>query len=160
MSIFDFFKRNNKKEIESITLSESDRFKIKSEILRLMKKGIVMEPDKRVEKLSQDACKIGGKPYVPADFIWPTYTSKEDNVTRPLSFFCQLNLADITSLDEEKQLPTKGMLSFFYECESYCCGVDSNDNGAVRVFYFEDLTDFIAFKVPEELNEDYIYSNI
>lgn len=43
------------------------------------------------------SCKIGGKPAVPSDFVWPGYLSKSfDGVTkeRPFSFMSQINLED------------------------------------------------------------------
>ena len=160
MSIFDIFKRRNN-QINSATtsLSGKDNSEIKSELLRLAKNGIVMQED-TLKEPSADACKIGGKPFLPADFVWPTFTSKDDNETRPLSFFCQLNLDELSSFDEEKLLPTKGILSFFYECESFRWGFDPEDKGAVRVFYFEDTTDFVTLDIPKELNEEYTIPEI
>ncbi len=160
MSIFDIFKkRNNQINSATTSLSKKDNSEIKSELLRLVRNGIVMQEDYE-KTTSPDACKIGGKPFLPVDFIWPAFTSKDDNETRPLSFFCQLNLSELSSFDEDKQLPSKGMLSFFYECESFRWGFDPEDKGAVRVFYFEDLTNFIAFDVPGTLNEEYIIPEI
>jgi len=51
------------------------------------------------------ASKFGGLPDVPSTFEWPIYG-------RPLSFFCQLNLAD---LHLDIGLPTAGMLYFFLD---------------------------------------------
>ncbi len=60
--------------------------------------------------------KIGGKPAVPHDFVWPRYLGESyDNITkeRPLSFMAQVNLEDVKHYDTEKLLPKTGILSFF-----------------------------------------------
>ena len=161
MSIFDIFKKqNNQLKTENSCLTKNKDSEVKAEIFGLMKYGLVMEEDNQVKRLNPDACKIGGQPFLPVDFIWPTYTDKKDNVTRPLSFFCQLNFSELSPLDKEKQFPTQGMLSFFYECESSCWGFDPEDKGAARVFYFEDTTNFVEFDIPEDLNEDYVIPEI
>lgn len=159
MSIFDFFNKQ-KKEKEVPASTKNDISEIKKEILRLTKNSIIMEADNRTKSLRPDSSKIGGKPFLPVDFVWPIFTDKADNETRPLSFFCQLNLSELAPFDKEKLLPEKGILSFFYECESFCWGFDPEDKGAARVFYFEDTSDFIAFDVPEDLNEDYTIPEI
>ena len=132
-----------------------EKAELKAELLRLMKNQIVIETDTDAKELRPDACKIGGKPFLPADFIWPVFTGKEDDVTRPLSFFCQLNLSEVAPFDTEYLLPAHGMLSFFYECESFCCGFDPKDKGAARVFYFEDVNGFVPFDIPEDLEQEY-----
>lgn len=161
MSIFDIFKKKDNQIKKEAQYSEKyDTSIIKEKVLNLMKNGIVMEMDSKMKNIHKESCKIGGKPFLPTDFTWPTFTSKEDNETRPLSFFCQLNLLELVPFDKEKVLPDKGILSFFYECESFCCGFDPEDRGAIRVFYFEDLTDFVSFNIPDELSEEYIIPEI
>lgn len=142
MSVFDIFKRSNKQ--------------LKDEILRLAKNEITME--KNTKQPRPDGCKIGGKPYLPADFPWPSFTFEGEQ--RPLSFFCQLNLTELAPFDKDKQLPDHGLLSFFYECESFCWGFDPKDRGAAKVYYFEDTTDFIPFEIPEAINEEQIMPEI
>lgn len=149
MSIFDILKKKQPP-------LKTDNSYIKSEINRLIKNEIIMEVDDGLEELSPDACKIGGKPFLPDDFLWPTFTSTEDHVTRPLSFFCQLNLSEVAELDNENLLPDHGLLAFFYECESFCWGFDPKDKGAAKVYYFEDTTGFKPFDIPKELDEMYI----
>ena len=150
MFILNLFKKKPKvKEPRDVTA-------LKEELLRLKKKSIVLETDENVKRLALDASKIGGKPFVPSDFVWPTFTSMEDDETYPLSFFCQLNLSELSKYDEEDLLPKKGLLLFFYECESFCCGFDPLDKGATKVFYYEDTTNFVSYDVPSDLYEDYI----
>lgn len=101
-----------------------------------------------------DESKIGGLPYLPADFVWPTYTD-EEGVTRPLSFLCQINLAETAEFDEEHLLPEEGMLAFFYDCASFTWGFDPADRGSARVFFFENTDGFAPHPIPAEVAEEY-----
>jgi uncharacterized protein YwqG len=141
MSIFDIFKGKNQN--------------LKAEIQRHCKNQITMQSASRTGSLRPDSCKIGGKPFLPADFIWPRYTDKNDEISRPLSFFCQLNLSEVAAYDKEHLLPDHGMLSFFYECESFCWGFDPSDKGAAQVFYFENTENCISFDIPADLDPAY-----
>lgn len=129
---------------------------LQAELQRLKKNGITMETEIPKGELPPDACKIGGKPLLPPDFVWPEYVGKEDGISRPLSFFCQLNLSELAPMDSEKLLPASGILSFFYECESFSWGFDPKDKGAARVFYFADTAGFIPFDIPQTLDEAYV----
>ncbi|MBQ3109577.1 MAG: DUF1963 domain-containing protein [Clostridia bacterium] len=144
MSIFDIFKKNN----------------LKPTLSALKKNEIVITPRKNETQLRPDESKIGGKPFLPADFIWPRFTSKDDNVNRPLSFFCQINLSDVAFYDKDNLLPKSGMLYFFYECDSFCWGFDPDDKGAARVFYYENTNGFSLIDLPEDLEEGYIMPEI
>ena len=156
MSIFDIFKKKNKQmDTESLEIRNKTISEIKEELKRLVKNSIEMYADIDSEVLKSDSSKIGGKPFLPAGFVWPVFDDKEDGVTRPLSFFCQLNLSELSAFDKEKQLPSKGLLLFFYECESFRWGFDPCDKGAARVFYFEDTADFVPLDIPECLDGDY-----
>lgn len=149
MSVFGFFKKKN-------VPVKNTGDGIAAEIKKLAKNEICIDVDKRAKNISADASKIGGKPYLPADFLWPAYKDKNEGETRPLSFFCQINLADVKGLDKDDVLPAGGMLSFFYECDSFCWGFDPADKGAARVYYFEDIAGFAPFDIPEELDEGYV----
>lgn len=142
MSFFGLFKKNDSP--------------IKAEILRLAKNEITMVPKPGQNPLHPDDSKIGGKPFLPADFEWPEFADKKEGIARPLSFFCQLNLAQLAPLDKDHLLPDHGMLSFFYECESFRWGFDPDDKGAAKVFYFEDTKGFVPFSIPEGIEEGYI----
>ena len=128
----------------------------------LKKNEIVMIPKENVKISNPGASKLGGKPYLPADFVWPTYTDKEDNITRPLSFLCQINLSDINPYDKEGLLPDRGTLYFFYECKSMKWGFDAADKGAARVFYC-DTTDAFGLAprdIAEGIPKDYVIPEI
>ena len=87
MSIFDFFKKNSK---------NSD---LHAAIKALEKAEILMMPQENGNVKHPGVSKIGGKPYLPADFEWPTFTSADDDTARPLSFLCQINLTEVKPYD-------------------------------------------------------------
>lgn len=120
---------------------------------------IVIERTVSREKLAPNASKIGGKPFLPADFVWPYFEgdSYEDGWgNRPLSFICQINLEEAKAYDEENLLPEKGMFYFFYESASQTWGFDPGDKGAARVFYYESTEGFGELDFPEDLKEEFI----
>lgn len=108
-------------------------------------------------KLAVGASKFGGRPDVPADFIWPVFetdTREDDQVKeRPLAFLAQFDCAQLAPLDPEGLLPKEGLLSFFYELESQRWGYDPKDAGCARVFWFEGPLAPAEF--PAELEEDF-----
>ena len=67
-----------------------------------------------------------GDPDMPADMEYPTAQAEEDGETfdYPLTFICQINCEDITSLDPEGLLPHQGMLYIFAGIDEYL-GYDS-----------------------------------
>ncbi len=105
------------------------------------------------------ASKIGGKPAVPQDFVWPEYTGEEyggETKSRPLSFMAQINLKDVAPHDNEGLLPKTGVLSFFYEMVTMKWGFDPDDKGCARVFYFPDECALAPVDLPESIDEDVI----
>ena len=90
------------------------------------------------------ASKFGGAPDVAAGFEWPM----RDEI--PLNFIAQINLDEIAPFDIQNQLPSSGVLSFFYDLNEdgdWPFG-ELADEGGWRVFRFEgDLT---RAAVPEE----------
>lgn len=108
-------------------------------------------------KLAVGASKFGGRPDVPADFVWPVFetdTREDDQVKeRPLAFLAQFDCAQLAPLDPEGLLPKEGLLSFFYELESQRWGYDPKDAGCARVFWFEGTLAPAEF--PAELEEDF-----
>ncbi len=150
MSVFDIFK--NKAPVTPKNLRDVIKSLEKNEVI--MK---TME-DKKVA--APDDCKLGGKPYLPSGFEWPTFKSADDGITRPLSFFCQINTAQVKPYDKDNILPESGMLYFFYECGSLTWGFDPADNGAARVFYFENIDGFVPLDLPDDLEEEYTIPEI
>lgn len=107
---------------------------------------------------------FGGVPDVPADFIWPMFetdTYEDPDVKlRPLSFLAQINCAEVAPFDQEHLLPSKGVLSFFYEVGSQRWGYDPKDAGCARVFWFEDVQALRPADVPDTLEPDYRFPGI
>lgn len=142
MSIFDIFKKKKNPAALGPIVSA------------LAKNEIVMEVDKAAEQIAPNASKLGGMPYLPKDFVWPRFCDEGDE--NPLSFLCQINLADVKKYDRDNLLPEKGLLYFFYDCEAFRWGFDPADQGSARVFFFEDTDGFVPMAWPEGIDEDYI----
>lgn len=73
--------------------------------------------------------KLGGEPDVPPGFLWPM---RKD---RPLAFVAQINLGQIPAVPESK-LPSRGILSFFYDDQVW--GFDPEDKDGFKVYCFAD----------------------
>ena len=108
---------------------------------------IFTEPNDDNEILNKS--KIGGKPYLPKDFVWPYYQEL------PLSFLAQINLEEVKALDKDNLLPDKGMLYFFYELETEEWGYHPKSKGCAKVFYFEDSSNFELIDFPKNMEDDY-----
>ena len=111
------------------------------------------------EPLPVGSSRIGGRPDVPSDFVWPTYEGSSYDVElkcRPLSFLAQINLRDVAEWDEEHLLPTEGILSFFYELETMQWGFDPKDEGSARVFWFPDSETLSPADFPDDMEQDFI----
>lgn len=149
MSIFDIFKKKETgASVDELVMVA--RKLAKNEILIKVTDGVP----------SAEQSKLGGLPYLPADFEWPTYTSRDDGETRPLSFFCQINLTQVRDYDRDDVLPHSGMLYFFYECESSLWGFDPEDKGAARVFYYDSIEGFAPIELPEAIAEEHRIPNL
>ena len=127
-----------------------DLKKFVSEILDSLKKNeITISTEFNNNSEIIDKSKIGGKPYLPKDFIWPYYQGL------PLSFLAQINLEEVSLLDKDKLLPDKGILYFFYELETQEWGYSPQSKGCAKVFYFEDSSNFELIDFPKNIEDDY-----
>ena len=110
------------------------------------------------EDLPAGSSKFGGRPDVPAGFVWPVFETKtfdDDTVKpRPLAFLAQFDCARLAELDPEGLLPRTGLLSFFYELGSQRWGYDPKDAGCARVFWFEEGP-LAPAEFPQDLEEEY-----
>ena len=149
MSFFDIFKR--KVTSEKMNIDELTNF-----LLSVEKNEIVVEVDVDTKSIPANASKIGGRPWLPSDFEWPLFTDADEGNSRPLSFLCQINAADVKEYDADGLLPDRGMLYFFYECESFRWGFDPEDKGCARVFYFENTESFVPTEWPDSIPEEYV----
>ena len=122
--------------------------KIMSEMLLNIKKNeitISTELNNNSEIINKS--KIGGKPYLPKDFVWSYYEEL------PLSFLAQINLEEVNSFDKDKLLPDKGMLYFFYELETQEWGYHPESKGCAKVFYYEDISNFSLIDFPKDIKD-------
>ena len=105
------------------------------------------------------ASRIGGRPAVPEDFVWPYFEGAgfgdSDPKNRPLSFMAQINLKDVAPMDKEGLLPSTGVLAFFYEMNTQTWGFDPKDNESAKVYYFSDETVLHLEKIPDDMEDDY-----
>ena len=109
--------------------------------------------------------KIGGDPYLPAEFEWPRYSTPAteqdaavDNA--PLTFVAQIDCGEVyEALGEETLLPHSGMLWFFYEMSDQRWGFSPADEGCARVMYADIPFDqLIPTPPPEDLEEEYRFT--
>lgn len=140
-------------------MSGYNKDKLKEILMKLSKNEIRISYHKIDGVLPAYSSKIGGKPAVPHDFVWPRYLGNTyDNILkeRPLSFMAQINLEDIQSYDTEKLLPKTGILSFFYEQISMPWGFAPEDNGSAKVYYFPNKENLISIDIPADMDEEAI----
>jgi uncharacterized protein YwqG len=114
-------------------------------------------PEARIEGSAQafGRTRLGGVPDVPDGFQWPTRWRTRvrygDRIEAgaPLSFVAQINLAELPPVDgAETQLPTCGMLWFFYDARFLT--YDAEDADGFRVVYSEAGPDDLRrAEVPE-----------
>jgi hypothetical protein len=81
------------------------------------------------EDLRIGASKLGGNPDLPPSFRWP------DREGRPLSFIAQIALSETAAILSGQDLPTSGLLSFFYDAEEQPGGLQSDDRGSWAVIF-------------------------
>ena len=125
-----------------------DLKKIMAEMLTSLKKNeIIISTEFNNNSELVDKSKIGGKPYLPKDFVWPYYEEL------PLSFLAQINLEEVNSFDKDKLLPSTGMLYFFYELETEEWGYHPESKGCAKVFYFEDTSNFELINFPKDMKD-------
>jgi len=127
-------------------------------LLKLAKNEIRISYSETDKNIPVSGSKIGGRPAVPDDFVWPEYNGKgycdDEYVTRPLSFLAQINLEEIAEHDTENLLPKTGVLSFFYELITMQWGFEPEDKGSARVYYFPDATKLSLRDIPENMEEE------
>lgn len=118
--------------------------------------------------------KVGGKPDLPDTVEWVTETNEEVAiekkflfipkktkrlVTKPLSFIAQINLSEVSGLDEENLLPKTSILYFFYSAEQEAWGFDIKDRNKFKVLYYNgDLASLRRIDFPGDLGENGRYT--
>lgn len=100
--------------------------------------------------------KFGGSPDVPEGFVWERFKGENfdgEIKDRPLTFFAQFDLAEISKYDTEGLLPKTGVLSFFYDYASQPWGYDPKDKGCARVYWFPDKAALHRAEFPADIWE-------
>ena len=92
--------------------------------------------------------RIGGRPAVPRDFVWPTWKGK------PQSFLGQIDLAAVPPRARPEALPSAGFLYFFFTAAQDTWGGDANDRGSWRVYFLDHLAKEEERPFPKDLPED------
>lgn len=83
----------------------------------------------REDELQLGASRIGGKPDLTDDIVWPVWHGK------PLSFLAQIKLSDLAQYPFTDVLPEEGWLLFFYDAEQSTWGFDPEDKGSWAVVF-------------------------
>lgn len=94
------------------------------------------------------ASRFGGMPDIPTDFEW---VLREDI---PLSFLAQINCADLQGFTSAKNLPSSGMLYFFYDAIEQPWGFDPSDRGSSAIIYHPSTENLIPSTLPEGADID------
>ncbi|MDB5303723.1 MAG: hypothetical protein JWM97_1272 [Phycisphaerales bacterium] len=87
--------------------------------------------------------KLGGILTAPKSFEWPKYKG------RPLDFLLQVNLSDVDRHNSTGLLPSKGLMTFFYELEEQPWGYDPKNLSFFKVCYFTDGVELFDTPRPE-----------
>jgi uncharacterized protein YwqG len=86
---------------------------------------------------------LGGEPDLLSDFVW------SENNGRPLDFLLQVNLSEASKLDKSGQLPTAGLLSFFYDLEDQPSGYDPKNLDGYKVVFSPAPDKLQKWAVPD-----------
>jgi len=82
------------------------------------------------EKLAIGISKIGGKPDLVNQDMWPRAKNGKS-----MSFIAQVNCSDISITDPEIKMPLNGMISFFYCADQEIWGFDPKDKSSFKVVF-------------------------
>ncbi len=124
-----------KKEDVQAALNKAGLSRIVEELTPLMRELIRVETDPgSAGQLAVGRSKLGGKPDLPKDFVWPLLKGK------PLSFVAQINLTEVHPFDVNGLLPAAGLLSFFYDADQETYGSDPADRDGRKVVFVADVS--------------------
>jgi uncharacterized protein YwqG len=109
---------------------------------------LVSSPVSSEDEIAIGASKLGGRPDVPAGFVWPRHHGV------PLAFVAQIDLATLTAFDPEWLLPDAGLLAFFIHPNEYGGAEDPNDRTDWRVIHIGSNAGLIRHELPDDLSPD------
>ena len=75
--------------------------------------------------------KFGGYPDLPLGLDWPYYNGS------PMSFICQINLSDLPFSRCKIDIPSSGMLYFYFDSTQHAYGCDPENKAANKVIYID-----------------------
>lgn len=121
-----------------------------------------------VDSTTPGTSRIGGTPDLPPEFEWPSALyekaikkffglgkSTKTKEEKPMSFIAQLNLSELQGMEVSLDLPSSGMLYFFYDSDQSVWGFDPKDESKFKVFFYSgDLNKLKNESFPENLNEE------
>ena len=81
--------------------------------------------------------KLGGLPDLPPGSRWPALKGALSTAPAPMSFIAQIRLSDLRHLDAAKDLPSTGVLSFFYDAQQQTFGDKPSDAAGWAVIYHD-----------------------
>ena len=134
------------KEVLKTKLDEAGLARISDQLLSLAKMSIRFTTTKSTDKeIPIGVSKVGGCPDLPLSHSFPKWKDV------PLAFLAQINLADISSFSASSDLPSSGILSFFYNATQEIWGFDPKDKGGWQVYYFADSKILRRIEFPNDL---------
>jgi uncharacterized protein YwqG len=96
------------------------------------------------DEIAIGASKLGGRPDVPAGFVWPRHHGV------PLAFVAQIDLATVTAFDPERLLPEAGLLSFFIHPNEYGGAEDPDERTDWRLMHLESDAPLVRQERPDD----------
>ncbi len=106
----------------------------------------VLTTDAANSEIAIGASKIGGAPDLPGNFDWPVWNEE------PLGFLAQFDLSEVHPFDLQSELPSSGLLSFFYAIKDQPWGFPK-DAGAWKVFYWPEDVAVARRTLPDNIEE-------
>lgn len=97
------------------------------------------------DTLAVGASAFGGQPDLPPGTQWPAKQGAS------LAFVAQIRLEEVAPYDTAHMLPSKGLLSFFYDAQQETYGGSPADREGFHVFYFADATAVTRQPFPDAL---------
>ncbi|MBQ3081932.1 MAG: DUF1963 domain-containing protein [Clostridia bacterium] len=99
--------------------------------------GVTLQLKKEMTRHAVGSSKLFGSPDVWADFEWPAIIDSDN--CYDLDFVAQINCRDFSEFDTNGDLPSHGMLYFFYDFTA--CPESTEDTNAARVIYYNGNID-------------------
>ena len=131
--------------------------RVADELATLFRPSIRLLTEPGTVQLPAGATRLGGRPDLPPDTPWPTChidmpapsdaflkarprerRVPEDGIVH-LAFVGQINLQDVNKFDTESLLPSSGMLSFFYNPQTFASDWLSSGSGQSTWFQLQRI---------------------